>query len=56
MGYGDKESWFGLELSRVPFTFENHYGRIVGSKSEVQGVRKVCGFTIAHTDEADKLQ
>jgi alpha 1,3-mannosyltransferase len=56
--YGDKESWwFGLELSGVPFTFENHYGAIVGYRivNESDGTERVCSFTIAHTDEDDKL-
>jgi alpha 1,3-mannosyltransferase len=56
--YGDKESWwFGLELSAVPFTFENHYGAIAGyyKVDEKDKKERVCSFTIAHTDENDKL-
>jgi alpha 1,3-mannosyltransferase len=56
--YGDKESWwFGFELSDVPFTFENHYGAIAGylKVNEVDKTESVCSFTIAHTDEKDKL-
>lgn len=33
MTYGDKESWwFGMELSGVPFAFEEHYGAVLGDK------------------------
>jgi alpha 1,3-mannosyltransferase len=56
--YGDKESWwFGFELSEVPFVFENHYGAIAGylKVSETEKTERVCSFTIAHTDEKDKL-
>lgn len=56
--YGDKESWwFGFELSNVPYTFEKHYGSIVGwmQIDEADGREKVCSFTIAHTDDADRL-
>ena len=54
MGYGDKESWwFGLELSGAEYTFENHYGGILGGLNDDKS--KVCGFTIAHVDEHDKL-
>ena len=56
MHYGDKDSWWlGLELSNVPYTFEEHYGAVLGSVEEDQNGRKVCGFTIAHADEEDKL-
>ena len=56
MGYGDKESWwFGLELSGADYTFENHYGAVLGEVREVEEKQKVCGFTIAHTSEDDKL-
>jgi alpha 1,3-mannosyltransferase len=56
--YGDKESWwFGFELSGTPFTFEKHYGSIIGWKQidESDESEKVCSFTIAHTDDDDKL-
>jgi alpha 1,3-mannosyltransferase len=56
--YGDKESyWFGFELSGTPFAFENHYGSIAGWKQIDGGDKseKVCSFTIAHTDDKDKL-
>jgi alpha 1,3-mannosyltransferase len=56
--YGDKESWwFGLELSGVPYTFEAHYGSIIGSLQvdENDKKEKVCSFTIAHVDENDAL-
>ena len=58
MGHGDKESWwFGFELSDANYTFENHYGSILGSvKSDApDGKTRVCGFTIAHLDEDDRL-
>jgi alpha 1,3-mannosyltransferase len=51
--YGDKESWwFGLELSGAPYAFENHYGSIAGYLKDPE---RVCSFTIAHTDDNDKL-
>ena len=54
MGYGDKESWwFGLELSGAEYTFEDHYGSMLGTLND-DGSR-VCSFTIAHVDEHDKL-
>ena len=54
MGYGDKESWwFGLELSGAEYTFEGHYGGMLGTLND-DGSR-VCSFTIAHVDEHDKL-
>ena len=54
--YGDKESWwFGFELTGVPYSFEAHYGSLVGSVHRQGNVSKVCGFTIAHVDEKDKL-
>lgn len=60
MGYGDKESWwFGLELSDAEYVFESHYGAVLGHLRSVakdgDGRNRVCGFTIAHTDENDKL-
>lgn len=60
MGYGDKESWwFGLELSDVDYVFEAHYGAVLGhtrpATAEEGTTDKVCGFTIAHIDEDDKL-
>jgi len=55
-GYGDKESWwFGMELSGAEYTFEDHYGGIIGNIEVQDGKTKVCSFTIAHTDEEDKL-
>ena len=54
MTHGDKESWwFGLELAGVEYTFEEHYGGIVGHYHEDE--EKICGFTIAHTDDRGKL-
>lgn len=54
MGYGDKESWwFGLELSGAEYTFEDHYGGMLGDLNAEE--TKVCSFTIAHFDEKDKL-
>lgn len=58
MGYGDKESWwFGFELSNADYIFESHYGAVLGHTQPAtsDGTGKVCGFTIAHTDEDDKL-
>ena len=57
MGYGDKESWwFGLELSGTNYTFESHYGAVLGHvRSKDESETEVCGFTIAHTDEQNKL-
>ena len=55
MSYGEKESWwFGLELSGATYSFENHYGSMLGQKNAANG-NKVCSFTIAHVDEHDKL-
>lgn len=65
-GYGDKETWwFGLELSNAPYSFEDHYGAIVGhemrSSSDDQNeggdgtTTKVCSFTIAHVGQHEKL-
>jgi alpha 1,3-mannosyltransferase len=55
--YGDKESWwFGFELSGTTFAFEKHYGSILGWKQiDADEAEKVCSFTIAHTDDDDKL-
>ncbi|KAI4172893.1 MAG: hypothetical protein LQ343_003301 [Gyalolechia ehrenbergii] len=54
MGYGDKESWwFGLELSGANYTFEDHYGGMLGNLAVDK--KKTCSFTIAHFDEQDKL-
>ena len=58
MGYGDKESWwFGLELSDADYVFESHYGAVLGKTQPAakESTEKVCGFTIAHTDEDDEL-
>lgn len=56
MGYGDKESWwFGLELSGANYTFEEHYGAVLGEIRGEGKKTKVCGFTIAHTDDKDNL-
>ena len=55
--YGDKESWwFGFELTGAPYSFEAHYGSIVGSTVHHEGnASEVCGFTIAHLDYRDRL-
>jgi len=55
--YGDKESWwFGMELSNVPYVFEEHYAAILGETSLFEGDQKaVCSFCITHVDEKDKL-
>ncbi|KAL9629308.1 MAG: hypothetical protein Q9204_005348 [Flavoplaca sp. TL-2023a] len=54
MGHGDKESWwFGFELSGAKYTFEDHYGGMLGSMDADNA--RVCSFTIAHFDEKDKL-
>jgi alpha 1,3-mannosyltransferase len=56
MTYGDKESWwFGLELCGVPYSFEKHYGAVLGELRVDDDKLKVCGFTIAHVDEDDHL-
>jgi hypothetical protein len=56
MTYGDKESWwFGLELCGVPYAFEKHYGAVIGDIRMQDDRQDVCGFTIAHVDEEDKL-
>ncbi|KAL8714591.1 MAG: hypothetical protein Q9220_001539 [cf. Caloplaca sp. 1 TL-2023] len=53
--YGDKESWwFGLELAGAEYTFEEHYGGVIGH-ARGNGTDKVCGFTIAHPDEKGEL-
>lgn len=55
-GYGDKETWwFGLELSGAPYTFEDHYGAVVGHEKMVDDTAKVCGFTIAHVGQHERL-
>jgi hypothetical protein len=54
--YGDKESWwFGLELSGVPYSFEQHYGAVLGQTENWGGEDRVCSFSIAHVDSSDKL-
>lgn len=56
MTYGDKESWwFGLELCDVPHFFEKHYGAVLGENRLRHNKEDVCGFTIAHVDEKEKL-
>jgi alpha 1,3-mannosyltransferase len=56
MTYGDKESWwFGLELCGVPHVFEKHYGAVLGEVEIKDDRTNVCGFTIAHVDEKDRL-
>jgi alpha 1,3-mannosyltransferase len=56
MTYGDKESWwFGLELCGVPHSFEKHYGAVLGEVRIQDNRTDVCGFTIAHVDEKDRL-
>ena len=53
-GHGDKESWwFGFELVETPYSFEEHYGSILGHKKGDEN--KVCSFTIAHLDHKKKL-
>ena len=55
MGHGDKESWwFGMELSGAKYSFEDHYGAVLGARLDDDQSR-VCGFTIAHVDEHDQL-
>ena len=54
--YGDKESWwFGLELSGVPYSFEEHYGAVLGQTEKFGGEDRVCSFSIAHVDDRNKL-
>lgn len=54
--YGDKESWwFGLELTGVPFAFEEHYGAVLGEQNGQSKAPKICGFSIAHLDELQRL-
>lgn len=54
--YGDKESWwFGLELTGVPFAFEEHYGAVLGESDSKSSQPKICGFSIAHLDELQRL-
>ncbi|KAI9697331.1 MAG: hypothetical protein M1820_007837 [Bogoriella megaspora] len=54
--YGDKESWwFGLELSGVPYAFEEHYGAVLGEPRHENKEQKVCGFSIAHLGEHQRL-
>lgn len=56
MTYGDKESWwFGLELCGVPYSFESHYGGVIGTLKDQDGKEDVCSFTISHVDEKDRL-
>lgn len=54
--YGDKESWwFGLDLCGVPHSFEKHYGAVLGEIQVSDDGEEVCGFTIAHVDDEDRL-
>lgn len=58
--YGDKESWwFGFELVGTPYSFEEHYGSIVGSTFTENlthpDLSEVCSFVIAHLDHLSKL-
>ena len=56
MGHGEKESWwFGFELVATPYTMEHHYAAIVGRETIGDSKTKVCGFTIAHVNQVDKL-
>ncbi len=56
MTYGDKESWwFGLELTSVPYAFEQHYGAVLGEVRSEENDDKVCGFSIAHVGEDERL-
>ncbi|KAI4164851.1 MAG: hypothetical protein LQ342_001484 [Letrouitia transgressa] len=59
MNDGDKDIWwFGFELTRTKFTWENHYAGVVGwadQDAEHINHTKVVGSTTAHTDESDKL-
>ena len=53
-GHGDKESWwFGFELVETPYSFEEHYGSILGHRKGREN--RVCSFTIAHLDHKKKL-
>lgn len=52
----DKETWWlGLELTGVPFVFEEHYGAALGDLKQHGDPAKVCGFPIAHLDEQQHL-
>ena len=52
--HGDKKTWwFGSELSGAPYAFEEHNGAAIGHTYELEGKKKVCGFTIAHLDAED---
>jgi len=55
--FGDKESWwFGFELTGVPYAFEAHYASLLGATiRQKDDDDELCGFTIAHVDEALKL-
>lgn len=66
MTYGDKEAWwFGFELANTSYSFEKHYGGIVGwGRNNAQATltgnttaqpEKVCSFVISHVDESNKL-
>jgi len=56
MTYGDKESWwFGLELTSAPYAFEEHYGAVLGEVRLEGNENKVCGFSIAHVGERERL-
>jgi alpha 1,3-mannosyltransferase len=53
-GHGDKESWwFGFELVGTPYSFEEHYGSMLGHQRNNEN--RVCSFTIAHLDHRKKL-
>jgi hypothetical protein len=54
--HGDKESWwFACELCGVPYTFEDHYGAVMGQIEMRDEIESVCSFTIAHLDESEML-
>lgn len=56
--YGDKESWwFGFELSGSSYSFERHYGTMIGwleGKTE-ESMERICSFVIGHLDERDEV-
>ncbi|KAF9880094.1 hypothetical protein CkaCkLH20_02048 [Colletotrichum karsti] len=58
MTYGDKETWwFGFELSGATYSFEKHYGAMVGWLRDTMedSVVRICSFVIGHVDVRDEL-
>lgn len=56
--YGDKESWWlGFELSGSSYSFEKHYGTMVGWPRETteESMERICSLVVGHLDERDEV-